>query len=272
MNEIDFTKTFENIEKLKKIDLSSDNSYNEIKQLLSEMYIPFNFITLYKGANVFRARRNKKDKVFICKNDVSYRKDTENISEYGRANEIEQSIFYASHQIETALLETSSFFKENNTEKETEILTVSKWKVNDNLKLIGIINDYEIAKFNSQLNKLHFQYSTLQGELKEQHESIIKFFSDQFARNVGNDSNLYKISCAYSNYIIENNIERPVGIVFPSVEYEFKDINLGLLPFTVDKSLILESVGEFEINIKTRHIKQIGLADINEWNMKRVNA
>lgn len=271
MNNIDFTKTFENLEKIQRIDLNSINAYSEIKLLLSEMFIPFYIVKLKKGETIYRARKNQENKTFKIKEDVSYRRDTENITEFGRANEIGQSIFYASHFTETALFETSSFFKENKFDKEEELLTVSKWRVNEDIKLLAIINDYEITKFNNELSKLYFQYLSLQDKYKNENEKIIKFFSDQFAKNVKNNSNLYKVSCAYMNYIIENNIENPDGIIYPSVEYEFKDVNLALLLTVVDESLILESVGEFKINIKKRVIKQIGLADINEWNIKGVN-
>jgi hypothetical protein len=267
---IDYKQSLDNLENISKVNLNDPNSYTEVQKLLKTTIIPFNLLTLKKGKYLFRARRNNKNETFTSKTQISYRKDTDRIKEFGRANEPGQSIFYSSHRTETSLFETSSLFNIGNLVTSTEIITLGKWYVSKDIDLLGIISDKRAMTQEPSLNNL-FTKSLNHPLSDEFAQKILEFFSQEFSKNVMKNSNQYKISCAYFNHIIKLfNYKRLMGVVYPSVENEYRDLNVALLPKAVDSSLILETVAEYEVNTKNMTVFQIGLADIYRFNQKKI--
>ena len=263
---LDYSQSLINLETLSKINLDERNSYTILETLLENTIVPFNILTLKKGMYLYRARRNYKKEQFKYKEQISYRKDTCKIKEFGRANRPGQSIFYGSHKTETAIFETSSLFNKGNFHFGNEIITLGKWYVNKNIDILGIISDKDAMTIEPSLSSLYSR--SLNHPLSDDlSQKILEFFSREFSKNVNNSTSQYKISCAYFNYIINKfNNNRLLGVAYPSVEYEYKDLNVALLPKAVDDSLILETVAEYEVNTKNMTVYQIGLADIEKFN------
>lgn len=267
---LDYTQSLINLETLIKINLDESNSYTILQTLLEKTIVPFNILTLKKGMYIYRARRNNKKEEFKEKEQISYRKDTCKIKEFGRANRPGQSIFYGSHKTETAIFETSSLFNKGKFHIGNEIITLGKWYVNKNIDILGLISDKDAMTLEPSLSSLYSR--SLNHPLSDDlAQKILEFFSKEFSKNVKDSTSQYKISCAYFNYIINKfNNNRLLGVAYPSVEYEYKDLNVALLPKAVDDSLILETVAEFEVNTKNMTVFQIGLADIERFNQKKI--
>ena len=267
---LDYAQSLINLEFLSKINLDESNSYTFIQSLLQKTIVPFNILTIKKGMYLFRARLNKKGLHFNKKQEISYRKDTCKIKEFGRANGPGQSIFYGSHKSETAIFETSSLFNNGKFHIGNEIITLGKWYVNKNFDILGIISDKDAMTFEPSLSNLYSR--SLKHPLSDDlSQKILEFFSKEFSKNVKGNISQYKISCAYFNYIINKfSYNRLLGVAYPSVEYEYKDLNVALLPKVVDESLILETVAEFEVNTQNMTVFQIGLADIERFNPKKI--
>jgi hypothetical protein len=267
---MDYKQSLKNLKKISEINLDKVDSYKEINRLLQMTIIPFNMLTLKKGKYLYRARRNNKTESFVKKDQISYITESSKIKSFGRANEPGQSIFYCSHKSETALFETSSLFYGKEIQIDSERITLGKWYVNKNIELLGIISDKKVMAIDPSLYSL-FEKS-LKHPLSDQYTQIIlEFFSQEFSKNVLGATNQYKISCAYFNHIIKMfNNERLMGVVYPSVENEYRDLNVALLPKAVDESLILEMVAEFEVDTNKMTISQVSLADINTFDQKRI--
>lgn len=230
--------------------------YNMIYQSILEMRdksVPT--ALLKKGSYIDRVRINRNGEIFKSETEISYIKDKTKLigrTEYGRANLPSQSMFYGA--VESTLInmpravayfETSELFSDNklNTlENAFEIFTHSRWRVVEDIELLEIIYSDEALKINPDVQtSLKYQTKAIEGHVKREHfEEQMKFFSNQFARIKKHSHNEYKISCAYSNYILSST--HLGGVAYPSVASGYQGQNIVLKPDVVDKCMKLESL------------------------------
>lgn len=263
-----FIKSIEIIEQIKKVDLESDSSYSQIFGLISQMYIPIDYTKQLKGSFLFRARRNSKPNEYHFKDEISYNHDFRKIKEFGRVNEIGQSIFYATNKLETSIIETSFMIKDKDRFEGIERFTIGRWRVIEDIDIIAMISNEEAYRVNDIIKRLYSE-SLAHKLANNETNKIRKYFSDEFAKKC-NHSKSYQISCAYFNYIISQPYVNAWGIIYPSVGYEYQDINIALLPSAVDTFLILDSVFEYEINMKNSFMEPKAVIDIKAWNTNEI--
>lgn len=242
-------------------------SYDLIYQSIIDMqnkYFPT--AILHKGTFIDRVRiHDKPDQVFTCKNEVSYISDKDVISKmtsFGRANIPHQTVFYGSietpeisQQRVTAYFETTKLLPQltrigDNSEEVyknvSEIFTVSRWKLMEDIEVIEMIYSDDALKVNS-ITKASYEHqlSNLENHpLKDLAIDQGRFFSNEFARKDGNnDDSNYKISAAYSNFIFNHpELKNIAGITYPSVQSDFRGQNVVLKPSFVNRFLHLELV------------------------------
>lgn len=231
--------------------------YNSIANM-RDKFIPT--AILHKGWYIDRVRVHKnQDELFTNELQVSYIHDKEVIDKYvkfGRANNEKQSVFYGAVETEeirqqrvVAYFETSELLKELNLhENATELFTVSRWKIIEDIEILEMIfSDEALEKSSSTRASFDHQLANYNGlPMKVEYEEQGKFFSNEFARKdvrKGQDYK-YKITSAYANYVWNNTDFK--GITYPSVQSDYKGQNVALLPEVVDKSLKLVSVGLFK--------------------------
>jgi hypothetical protein len=247
------------------LNLSDTKSYEIVKEIIKGMLLPHNLVNIRKGAYLYRARSNKDNEVFKFKNQISYNPDNTKIKEFGRANEVGQSLFYASNLYETAIFESSLLIKNNPQKIPKETLTLGRWYVRKPIKLLAILNNYEALEKNEQLQYLYTQLEKNEINSDPKLRLILDFFSNEFARDVKGDTNLYKITSAYFNYILSKYKGEISGVMYPSVQFKYNDTNVAIVPDTVDDSLVLDWVGELEVDFKSKEIKPVGIVDIKEF-------
>lgn len=262
-----FNTNFEIIEKIKKINLENDSSYSEIYNLIGQIIIPYHIVSIKRGEYYYRAR--PKDGAIKSKSDISYIKDSSKIKNFGRANTPNQSLFYAARQTETAIFETSSLIRKNRQDIKTENLILGRWFLKEDINVIAIISNPESIKKNKIIQKLNNQ-SILNSE--NELKFILEFFASEFSKKNTGNCNEYKISCAIYNFLQDKLGNSVDGIIFPSVENELNDINIALRPDVVDKSLVLDMIGEYKIdfNYNPRLIIQVGLGDICDFRISEI--
>jgi len=97
----------------------------------------------------------------------------------------------------------------------------------------------------------------------------LQFFSDQFAKPTKGNNNLHKISSEYFNHVLNHSEEKVYGMLYPTVEYEYNDLNLALLPEAVDKFLSLNMVIKFELTITEGigDLRPIEIPDIGSFEI-----
>lgn len=185
---------------------------------------------LKKGSYIDRVRVNRDGETFKSESEISYIKDQTKLNnriEYGRANLPNQAMFYGAVVSSlitmpraVAYFETSDLFsnnKLNTLENVSEVFTHSRWRVIEDIELLEIIYSDEALKVNPDVQAaLKHQTKAIESHVKREHfEQQMKFFSNQFARIKRHSHNEYKISCAYSNYIL--SATHLGGVAYPSV-------------------------------------------------------
>jgi len=233
---------------LEKIDFDDVKVF--IKKAIEKMPVPT--AILRKGALIDRARVNNSEILYMKERDISYIKDKaiiEKFTEYGRANKPKQVMFYGAiespeitQQRITAIFETSRLLKDKKTVSGTELITVSRWEVLEDITLAEVIFSDKAIQNNNYTNTA-FQHHFKQFFEHEDRELILQqliFFSNEFAKKVGNDID-YKISVAYTDIILNGAVEIE-GIAYPSVASGYKGQNVVLRPNIIDTKLKLQKV------------------------------
>jgi hypothetical protein len=168
------------------------------------------------------------------------------VKRYGRANNIGESVFYATFDPLTALSEMRPNIG--------DLITISNWKLKNDYKLriapIFKNNSIDGIIYNETLLNIieKYQKEITQHEisLREQIEIIIQFISDCFSKEV-DDSNHYDyfLSAYYSKRIFcelqGGNIE---AILYPSVRQSLTLNNIVIKPSVLNKNYEIESIEE----------------------------
>lgn len=247
---VEFSKDLENVD------------YEEIKNIISKSIrqVPIATAFLRKGCFVDRVRVNKGNQLFTNENEISYIKDQYVIDNYltqfGRANKPHQVMFYGAVESSeiwqpraTAIFETSQILKDKEAVNiEGELLTVSRWKVLEDILLVEIVFDDDAIAKNPDTRAAfkHHMKQIVHHSLRELGLRQIQFFSREFAKKVENHWE-YKISVAYTELILHDKKPSingyPIeGIAYPSVPSDYKGQNVVLRPDVVDTKLELELV------------------------------
>lgn len=229
------------ISKLRIVDLNTNEAYGEIQKIIAndigQVALPSKIFE--PGLKLHRCR-NRNGELFKDATEISYREDLESITDYGRVNESNQSIFYAADVRPTAISETSKAFRGENYKDIDEIsITTGHWESIDNLKMALIVGNAH-AQEKNELTKM---YATdilefTKQTFPEEHDKVIEllnFLADEFSINTQGDQNKYKISCAFAQLAFESSD----GIVYPSLQRNFEGLNFALKPEVVDKKLRL---------------------------------
>jgi hypothetical protein len=179
---------------------------NAIKENSIEIKLPVPKFVIPKSTKLFRGRVHKNGEQFFHNiSDLSYNRDIFLIKNFGRANEPCQSIFYCSDNPNTAFMETCTIARED-LDKDFEYITWGVWDVIDKIPISYIIGSPSEKTSNEILNTLTEGFINFLNDFSEEYKKeFLKFhdfISKQFQIEAKGRHSLYKISCAYSNWIV----------------------------------------------------------------------
>jgi len=217
--------------------------------------IPFTTAKIKKGSTVERARINKKGEVFYSENEISYRTDIQNITEYGRANTPHTSMFYGSIVSEKIqnprivnLIETEETFRTKSNADLDLIFTVGKWRILEELEVAEIVFSKKVRELNGKVEEAYTYHID---KLKREHPNdyeyyirVLEFFAEQFSKPEINSDDDYKFSAAYMGMVLEKGLP---ALIYPSVRTEYLGNNIVLPIRAVEEFLSLEIVAMFKV-------------------------
>lgn len=251
------------IEMIKSFDATESYfSYPFIKNVFNKLSFPVPKYVIRKGNRLIRGRVHKnKEEYFSHISDISYNRQTFLIKDFGRANEPCQSIFYCSDNQYTAFFETCTVAREN-TDKDFELITWGIWEVLEDIEISYVIGSESQTSKNVTLNTLTKSFIEFLKPLsQETRESLLllhNFISTQFQIEAKGHHSLYKISCAFSNWIYDQSFEdnngkelNSSGIMYCSSIWPEEGMNIALKSTVADKSLRL-------IDVRRDHIIKMG--------------
>lgn len=245
------------IEMIKSYDFSESYfSYPFIKKAIREIEVPVPTYVIPIGTILFRGRVHKDGEQFFHKvSDISYNRNKFLIKNFGRANEPCQSIFYCSDNQNTAFNETCTITRED-IDKESELITMGAWEVTEEIEISYILGSPIEQTGNETLDTLTKGFIEFLNGIPQDEKKVILQFHDFISRQFQIESkghhSLYKISCAFSNWIYEQEfcdyfssdkkVKESAGIVYQSSIWPTEGMNIALKNQVVDTSLRLIEV------------------------------
>ncbi len=220
----------------------SDFTVVEIQKILDETFpiILFTEIIWDDRFHIYRARRNVKNAFRTPFEYISQIGIPEKADFFGRANNINEPIFYGSHNGDLTLFECC----QNIGAFDLQHFTMGIWKVKQNQKLRMVLlkPTDEISQQRIDLKKISDDYKKnlddLDFNIKEYSLIVADFFSKQFTKSNIKSNDDYKISAYFSNYIqnLKNwsNLNFD-GIIYPSVANKFRGENVAIFKESLHK-------------------------------------
>lgn len=248
INLIDSAQLKSKIAALTQADLSKVAYPKILNEITSIGGIPLTTTTINSGQLISRARFNRNGEIFTSEDQISYRNDLMNITEFGRANVHYHSVFYGAidypddkfHYV-TPIYELK-FNHLLPKDLTVGLITVGFWQVVSPIEVLNIVFNDELSIKDQRLREDIESYLNIYRkdypDRIEDLEYLLKFISKEFFRDIKRDSD-YKISAAYSAYCMNRGIP---GIIYPSKATEGNGINIALSHNIVESHLSLKSV------------------------------
>jgi hypothetical protein len=234
--------------------------------------VPMPGLVIPEGTHLHRCRVSIRDTDYQNVNDLSYRRDSENIVNYGRVNKPNEAVFYCSTTIPICVMET---LHSHGITHQSLRMCVSTWKTDRRLIALEAIDFLEakrLAELESQLfpgqqNWLN-SHSNLEQKLFERIYDWWNFYFTNEAFHPGQ----YRITNAIAEHafsrgcdaILYQTVKLPYMTVFlhhPSEAEEpitkrllelgiyrrLSSHNVAIKPRTVDEALRFDTAHSFEM-------------------------
>jgi hypothetical protein len=225
------------LESINNIDLNSSFAYENLFAIFSQIqHQPYYVYNFKKELNIsfYRSRKNQGLNYYFDFKDISY-PPSNKVLGYSRANKPLQNLFYLSDNLRTSLFELKLFWSDNLSDGEIFWVTAGKWDLIEDLSVVIIpdFTSYSMKRFINVAIK----------KLDKPQLDFLKFINSKFMEQASPDNNIYKITSAFCNAILddkERKKESIDGVLFTSV-HGSHGINLALSQKTVDSK-------KFELN------------------------
>lgn len=218
----------------------------------------FHTVTVKQGSPIIRARYSDKMDSFIDLSEVSYPQKCF-VKNFSRLNRPGQNLFYASESEIACLSEMLPFWFAEFKTGDLIKVTLSKWIVRYDLKLL-IIPDIDNS---SQLNK---------ATVKQLHPEEIVFWnyiSSKYKTSTKDDKNIYEFTSAFANALWLNAKSQNIsinGFIYSSVQ-SAQNVNIAFSTDTIDTESLTPS--EFvEITFQRTGVNEYGLPTYIESGLR----
>lgn len=219
---------------------TSNESYIYIKNILNSIEFPIPFTIYPKGTKLIRSRVHKENEVFFeTIDELSYRHDIQNINNFGRANEPGQAVFYCSDNYAVSFGETSYIVREQ-MEKDFEYITSGIWILAEDIKVVSLLTNENIRGKHAEIDESSKSFENIIASQNDESAFVVKdlfqFLSKEFSNVAEGNSNQYKITSAFANYIFDS-VDMIDGILYPSTLYPTEGFNFAFSPYIVDEKM-----------------------------------
>lgn len=263
--------SLQHLDTLKNISQKLDSeSYLKIYELIVKVGVDCVCKFEIPPENIFIYRALiRKDKEYCNKTQISFNPDP---VKYGRANRKDLKVFYGTIQIPGQqhafipniyeLIEIDN--KQVNSNKINNVkLIVGAWKMKKKIPSIPIIYSKKT------LNKFEILKPLVDNYIKTERAhniEILKFISDEFAKESHGNQYSYQISAAFSEFWFTNSHNKAV-ILYPTVRSE-QGVNIAIHADYVEEYLELAHVWTTDIYFKenaivTDYLKHTNKIDSN---------
>lgn len=214
----------------------------------------FHTIILKQGSPVIRARYTNRLTSFSDLNEVSYPK-SEYVIKFSRLNRPNQSLFYASETEKACLTEMLPFWIDDFKKGDIITVTLGKWIVRNDLKLIIIPDTKNINVLNQKI------LSQLQAPEIE----FWDYISGKFKTSTKQDKWIYEFTSAFGNALWLNTKTRNIksdGFLYSSVQSP-ENLNIALCTQNIDSGDLIP-VEFVETHFQRGDLTDLGLPSYKE--------
>jgi hypothetical protein len=207
-----------------------------------------------QGGYIYRFRPSE-EKPFKNKSEISFNPKCD---KYGRANIPNKPMFYGSLSAQKnhnpILTNTSEFIHllDNGNHEivnDSVNLTIGKWQVVKPLPVFPIIYNEEILKKNEVFRPIYKSFMKA-NKKKSRNREIIKFIAQEFSKVKINSHSDYKITAAFTDFLLSNYKGKIESIIYPSVRADGEGLNIAMTPDFVENYLDLHSVATLTMYFK----------------------
>jgi hypothetical protein len=246
----------ERIKLLENLDLCKKSIAAIQRILLKSFTLPYHIFPYKSGSKIFRGQ--------ICSSTpfnkisrISYNPTPASV--LGRANLINESIFYAAMSLDTAAIESCQDQLKNGTKEF--FVTVGEWELQRDLQINLLCHSEKAQSTGTDLSVAAESIDPMMrnGRTEDQYLTMLaksQFFADQFAKSVINCPNDYAFSAFYASQILNPKKEVCDGICYPSVAYKLKDFNVVFHKNLIDSKAI---------KFICAHLVKIKFDDVNKY-------
>lgn len=218
----------------------SIESYIYIKNVLNSIEFPVPFTIYGEGKKIVRSRAHKENEDFLETVDqISYRKDIQNIKNFGRGNEPGQSVFYGADNQTVSFAETSSIVRQNE-EKDFEYITTGIWVATENIMVVNLVPNESTIGQHAEFDESGKSFDSLIDSQNDESAFVVRkllqFLSKEFSTTAKENSNHYKITAAFTNYVFDS-FDKADGILYPSTIHSTEGFNFALNTEVVDRKM-----------------------------------
>jgi len=240
---------------IKELDLSKYPFSDIISQIKNAGEIGHLEVIFHPGKPIFRARLNENDEHFYSKCQLTYKPQQFNKT-CQRASTPNMTMFYGSilpEELKEGELDNARVIASyeaipwlrDKTVKGKKVITFTKWKVIQEIKLIAILQHGIFYDKSSYTKKLMDDFETFLNQNLDKKEETIAFttfLASEFAKEVDTTKDYeYLISAAFTESIVSLGYD---GVLYPSVQLNGTGFNVAITPKVADTKLELEAVME----------------------------
>ncbi|HUX56303.1 MAG TPA: hypothetical protein VMV77_04975 [Bacteroidales bacterium] len=208
------------------------------KMLFKSFTFPYHIFPQIAGSKAFRGQ--------TCSNlpynsisRISYNPTPSKV--IGRANLINESIFYASTSLDTSAIESCQDGIRSGIKEF--FVTVGEWDIQRNLQIDIMCHSKHALSTATDLPIAAKSIDPMmrKGRTEDQYLALLaksEFFSDQFAKSIINCPKDYAYSAIYASQIIDPKKNICDGIMYPSVAYKLKGFNIVYYKDLIDMKTI----------------------------------
>lgn len=249
---------FEFIENLEKADLSKVG-FNKLLHIIKQnnIRIPYTTALLKKGTPIERGRINEDCGFFNSEFEISYRIDTGNLKEFGRANKPFQSRFYgAIPSIDIKFPRIVLFselveqFREIPVDEFETTMTIGRWIVKEDFEIADVCFSNDYFKVDNIKSRYDYWVSKTKNTEtgQKEYQELLNFFSEEFSKTRIKNHFDYKLSCLYAEIAVYGNGLNGIG--YPSVRTDYLANNVAITPDAAERFLELKEVGRFRFVVE----------------------
>lgn len=226
----------------------------DLDEIIDDVFHMISFGTAYmeKGTDLFRARKSRDNQIFNNISELGINKP-ENITEFGRAHEPYNPVFYCSSNSKLACGEVLQNLKYSfNPKKEMAFATVSIWETTQKLNLAplyyskGVTDVRKDAREYKEGNMKYIrEKNIINSKTLDVQDLIMEFFCEEFSKIEIQYPDDYKLSVSYANRLKNSNklfapeyhSERFDGLIYPSVAMKYSGDNVALFDNNLESKL-----------------------------------